>query len=301
MMYTFGPVLSRRFGKSLGIDVSPHKKQCNFDCLYCELKGASIVHHQDIVANVDDIYNEIVQVLSKNQDIDVLTITANGEPTLYPHLNKLVDKLNLIKQNHKLLILSNASTIHKQDIQNILKKIDIVKLSLDSVNQKSFKKLDRTDINVIDIIVGIKEFKKVFDKDLIIEVLFVKGINDSEDDINNLIEVLQDINPTRVDIGTIDRPPAYSVEAISTDRLYEIASKFCGLNVNIASRKTFSLQKKYYSKDEILNTLNLRPLSIDDINSLFDDKAKQNLQELINDDKIFVKSLINIDFFMIRS
>jgi wyosine [tRNA(Phe)-imidazoG37] synthetase (radical SAM superfamily) len=297
MRYIFGPIISRRFGKSLGIDLSVSKKQCNFDCLYCELKGAKVVDHQDEVDSVDDIFDEIKNALSLHSDIDVLTLTANGEPTLYPYLNILVEKINSIKKDFKLLILSNASTIMDKDIQNTLKDIDIVKLSLDSVDKKVFKKIDRSNISIDSIIDGIKEFSTMYDKELIIEVLFVDGINDKDEDIKALVNVLKEINPTRVDLSTIDRPPAYDVKAISSERLYKIADMFDNLNVTIATRKDSNIKKEYYSCDDILNTLDKRPLTRSDIELLFDEKSKQNLEELLKEEQIFIKKVINVEFF----
>jgi wyosine [tRNA(Phe)-imidazoG37] synthetase (radical SAM superfamily) len=275
------------------------KKQCNFDCLYCELKGAKVVNAQDEVSSVDSIYNEIKEYIdTKGVDFDVLTLTANGEPTLYPYIDELIDKINSIKKGFKLLILSNGANIYKKEIQNILKKIDIVKLSLDSVNQNSFKKIDRAkDIKVSDIVDGMVEFQKSFKNELIIEVLFVEGVNDSDEDIAMLNTTLQKINPTRVDIGTIDRPPAYDVKAISNDRLVEIAKMFDNLNINIALRKSDQTTKRYYSKEDILNTIELRPFSKGDVEALFCDKSKQNLKELIENDLIFTKKVVNVEFY----
>ena len=129
MKYIFGPISSRRFGMSLGIDLSPDEKSCNFDCIYCELEKAQ---KSDTIKNppkVEDIINDVKKGFEKFQ-FDVLTITANGEPTLYPYLDELVDKLKIFDK--KLLILSNSSTINNPQIQQILKKLDIVKLSLDN-------------------------------------------------------------------------------------------------------------------------------------------------------------------------
>ena len=144
----FGPIPSRRFGISLGIDLSPSKKQCNFDCLYCELEGAKTVDKMDEYPSVIDIIKEIKKNFEIHPKIDVLTLTCNGEPTLYPKLDELIDEINKIKGNTKTLILSNGSTIYKKDIFNALLKIDIVKLSLDCISEKCFKKLDRVNSSV---------------------------------------------------------------------------------------------------------------------------------------------------------
>ena len=86
----FGPIPSRRFGISLGIDLSPSKKQCNFDCLYCELEGAKTVDKMDTFPSVDEIIKAIKESFKNHPKIDVITITCNGEPTLYPKLSDLI-------------------------------------------------------------------------------------------------------------------------------------------------------------------------------------------------------------------
>ena len=115
---TFGPVNSRRFGISLGIDLSPTHKQCNFDCLYCELEKQKTVPIQTDSIGVDNYIVAVQEALLKYPEIEVITITANGEPTMYPHLDELVDKLESIKKNKKLLILTNSSLISNQKISH---------------------------------------------------------------------------------------------------------------------------------------------------------------------------------------
>ena len=178
MPIIFGPVNSRRFGKSLGIDLSPSKKQCNFDCLYCELEPAKTMGAYEDVVSVDEVMEALNSVLAQYQDIDVLTITANGEPTLYPHLSELMDRVNVIKGDIKTLILSNASNIYKRETQEALMKFDSVKLSLDCATPRCLKRLDRAnkEIDVEQIKEGMLSFKEKFSKPLIIEILMVKGM-----------------------------------------------------------------------------------------------------------------------------
>jgi wyosine [tRNA(Phe)-imidazoG37] synthetase (radical SAM superfamily) len=295
---TFGPVNSRRFGISLGIDLSPSHKQCNFDCLYCELAPATTINKQTISYNVKD-YIEAVQIaIKKNPEIEVITITANGEPTLYPYLDHLVDKLNKIKGNKKLLILSNSALITNSKIQRTLRKIDIVKLSLDCATNECFKKLDRVD-NSIDcqkMIDSIFDFKNSFKNELIIEVLFVDTINNKKDELDKLYDILYDLNPTRIDIGTIDRPPAYNVKAISYEELKDIADSMSGLNISIAHKNKINLNK-YLNNEEILNLLDKRPQTLDDINNLLDDKSKKLFDNLLKEEKIIIKNQAGVEFY----
>lgn len=295
----FGPVNSRRFGKSLGIDLSPALKQCNFDCVYCELKGAKPVKEMQEVVSVDEVITALKIALLKHPDIDVITITANGEPTLYPYLDELVSKINEIKGNYKLLILSNGASIVNENIQKTLEKIDIVKLSLDCASAKCFKKIDRPykDINIDDIISSMIKFSKHYKGSLVIEVLVVDGINDKDEEFEKLNLVLNDIKPSRVDISTIDRPPAYKVKQVSMERLEELAHKIKSLHVSIAYRKDYKGKKNSFSKDEILNLISKRPQSIDDINMSFDDKTKIRFKKLVEEKKLVEKEIAGIKFY----
>ncbi|RMA93063.1 radical SAM protein [Hydrogenothermus marinus] len=298
--YIFGPVFSRRFGSSLGIDLSPEKKSCNFDCLYCELEKSRTTDKIENEANPEEIIEEVKDFLLKNEYPDVITITANGEPTLYSKLEKLIDELNKIKGKSKLLILTNGSTIFNLKIQNILRKLDIVKVSLDAIDNKIFKKVDRPlNISVNQIIEGLKSFRKIYNGLLVIEILVVKNINDNQD-FKKFAQILKEINPDRIDLGTVDRPPAYKVYPVSNKKLLEIAKYFKDLNINVVYRKEENLQKFDYSKEEIINTLKRRPFTISDIENLFSEKSKKNFNELLSKNIVKSKTIGNVNFFYVE-
>ncbi len=285
MKYIFGPVGSRRFGMSLGIDLSPDKKRCNFDCIYCELEPAKPITIYDNPLKVQDILKEVKAAINK-YSFDILTITSNGEPTLYPYLNELIDELK--KLDKKLLILSNSSTIDNSKIQEALKKLDIVKLSLDAVTPEVFKKIDRPhkSMKIENIIRGMKEFRKIYDKELIIEILVVKGINDKEEEFKKLNDVLKEIKPDRVDISTIDRPPAYRVERVDINRLFELSKFIENQNIFIPTREKIDFKIENLTKEELLNTLKKRPFTESDIKNIFDEKTQRIFNDLIKENLI---------------
>jgi wyosine [tRNA(Phe)-imidazoG37] synthetase (radical SAM superfamily) len=285
----FGPVHSRRFGMSLGIDLSPTHKQCNFDCLYCELAPAATIVEQEQSIGVADVIKALTLALKEHDNIDVITITANGEPTLYPHLDELIDAINVIKGKIQTLILTNSATLIDKHLFNTLLKFDQVKLSLDAISSDVFKKIDRPhhNINILHVKNAVIEFSKQYRGKLYIEILFVHTLNDTDEEINLLNETLLHVHCERIDIGTIDRPPAYPVMGVSYSELHEIAHKFdASLPIHIASRQHAESCQSYYSKEEILNTLDKRPLTYEDVNLLFDDAAKENLNTLIREQKI---------------
>jgi wyosine [tRNA(Phe)-imidazoG37] synthetase (radical SAM superfamily) len=302
MKTIFGPVISRRFGSSLGIDLSPSHKQCNFDCLYCELAPALTIDKQERSVSVKEIVDELKLSLLEHKEIDVITITANGEPTLYPYLDELIDEIDKIKGDTKTLILTNSARLTDSAIYKTLLKLDQVKLSLDAITPEVFKKIDRPhkDIDIEDIALHVKNFSYEFTGRLFIEILFVSGINNTNSEIQKLNQLLLHIKTSRIDIGTIDRPPAYQVEALSYEDLMKISHKFdSSLPINISSRKKIDIKPSSYSKEEILNTLDKRPLSEDDIEILFDKETKQSLNTLLLEKKVQKTDRSGVIFYII--
>ncbi len=302
MRYVFGPVNSRRFGTSLGIDLSPDKKSCNFDCVYCELDRAKPVASIANPPKVEDIVDEVKKSLEKFSDIEVITITSNGEPTLYKDIDKLVEELNSIKKDKKLLILTNSSTICDKSIQKTLSKIDIVKLSLDCVTPKCFKRIDRPlkNIEIEKIVKCMEDFSKDFHHILVVEVLLVKGINDNIQEMTEVVRVLQNIKPHRVDMGTIDRPPAYDVKAVDESKIIELSKLFQDMPLSLI-RKNKPVKKEDFNEQEILSLVSHRPQSNFDIDYFFSDNSKKIVIKLLNEGKLIKKDIAGVIFYTINS
>jgi len=301
MKFIFGPVASRRFGTSLGIDLSPGKKQCNFDCLYCELAPAATVDSYSEAYKPDEIITELKQALLEHPNTDVITLTANGEPTLYPYLDELIEKIDAVKANKQTLILTNTATLSDPKTYHSLLHLDQVKLSLDAVTPEVFKKIDRPHegIDLDSLVHSVISFSQEYTGKLFIEVLFVKALNDTPEEIAAINRVLEQVKCERIDLGTIDRPPAYPIEGISYERLFEISHLFSAeLPIHIASRKDVNSKPSAYTEDEIINTLDKRPLTQDDVQLLFDAASIQRLDRLIKEKKISIKSISNLDFYI---
>lgn len=310
MNIVFGPLHSRRFGLSLGIDLSPSKKQCNFDCLYCELKGAKSVERFDDILDLDILLKATKTALKIHKNIDVLTITANGEPTLYPHLEAFIKEIKPhLPPKAKSLILSNGSLFGENRIQNALQYFDIVKFSLDSGLQKTYKKIDRIhkNLSLLSIKNGIKSYAKIRRNLLICEVLLVKNINDNEESMQPLADFLREIGVDRVDLGTIDRPPAYKIEAVSYEQISNISKYFYNLFVSIPQRKTQEQnatdstpnfnKKLNLNKNEILDLLKRRPLELNEAKNMLSLNSQDILQNLLNSQDIVIKSVGLVDFY----
>jgi wyosine [tRNA(Phe)-imidazoG37] synthetase (radical SAM superfamily) len=297
----FGPVNSRRFGTSLGIDLSPGLKQCNFDCLYCELAPAAPVKTQTEHRSVDEIIEELHRALEAHPGIDDITVTANGEPTLYPNLDELLKRIDAIKGDTKTLILTNSATLDNPETFATLLRFDQVKLSLDAVTPEVFKKIDRPaeGMEIDTIVEAIKSFSRQYRGDLYLEILFVHGLNDTDEEIAALNTVLHEIPCKRIDIGTIDRPPAYPVQGLSYGELHAVAARFDPeLPIHIASRTHAESCQGSYSDTEILNTLDKRPLTMEDMKLLFDNASQARLEALLKSGKIVTETTSGITFYL---
>lgn len=300
MKILFGPVSSRRFGRSLGIDLSPSKKQCNFDCVYCELDPKKTQEKQDEIISIDKIVSEVKAMLEKNVEFDFLTLTANGEPSLYPYLNELISSLRSIAKDKKLLILSNGTAVLDENKFNALLKLDVVKFSLDSAIDKTFYRIDRAlkNINLEKMIEKMADFRARFNGDLIMEILVVKDLNDNEKEFKALNQALKKIMPLRVDLSTIDRPPAYAVKKVSEEKLLEL-SKLIDSTPILLAKRHYEGEKLSFNEEELLKMLHLRSQSEIDIEVKFDEKSKTLLNRLIKEKKVKILDLAGVKFYKV--
>lgn len=298
MKILFGPINSRRFGRSLGIDLSPSKKQCNFDCVYCELETQKPQAKQDEIVSVEEIVLEVQNILEKNISFDFLTLTANGEPSLYPHLEELISSLRKIAKDKKLLILSNGTAVLDQDKFNALLKLDVVKFSLDSAISKTFYRIDRAlkNIDLEKMIEKMAEFKTQFKGDLVMEILVVKDLNDNEEEFIALNQALAKIAPLRVDLSTIDRPPAYAVKKVSEERLLELSKLITSTPVLLPKRH-YEGEKLNFNEEELLKMLHLRSQSEIDIENKLDKASQVLLDKLIKEEKVKILNLAGVKFY----
>lgn len=167
-----------------------------------------------------------------------------------------------------------------------------------------FKRIDRphVGIKIEEIVKKAIEFSHIYKGKLFIEILFVHGLNDTKEEIEKLNEVLLKMDVTRVDLGTIDRPPAYPVVGLSYKELHDASLLFdASLPIHIASRIHAEPNNRAYDDEEILNTLDKRPQTIEDINLLFDEESKKRFQKLLSESKIVTKKVGNLEFFILHA
>lgn len=305
MQIVFGPILSRRFGVSLGVDLSPTTKQCNFDCVYCELEAKKPTDMQTQVIPVADVLQAITDAMQKYPDIQVLTFTANGEPTLYPYLETLIVQTKELLRaypNIKTLILSNGSLLYAK--KEALNHFDIVKFSFDSAINLQFKRVDKPsktlDLEIIKQ--GITSFAKQYHGELVAEVLVVKDINDDIESHKDIAAFLRNVNAKRIDLSTIDRPSSHRVYPVSNEKLYELSALYDNLNICVVVRKNCSINiaQQELNDSEILALLKRRPLTHADCEILLTQASIKKLEYMCSIKQIQIKDIAGVSFYCIN-
>ncbi|MCF6177067.1 MAG: radical SAM protein [Victivallaceae bacterium] len=206
--YLFGPVASRRLGLSLGIDLVPYKT-CSFNCVYCE-SGATteLTAERYEYVPTAEVIRQLDELLCKNPQIDYLTFSGAGEPTLHSGLGEIVEFLKKNYPEYKICLLTNSTMFTQPDIFQEISSIDLIVPSLDATCRDEYLKINRpaTACDYDSFITGLIEFSNSFTGELWLEIFIVPGINDSDASIKRFAELGSQIKPDKVQFNTLDRP-----------------------------------------------------------------------------------------------
>lgn len=291
----FGPVLSKRLGNSLGIDVIPHKT-CSYNCIYCQL-GSEENTITDLTNyySVDEIIYELKEALLNNKNIDYITFTGSGEPTLYKDLKKLIYEIKQIT-DIPVCIITNGSLLYKQEMRSNLLLADLIIPSLDAGNEETFKLIDNPnkEIDFDKMVEGLIEFKKVFKGEYWLEIFLLKDINDNEDEIDDIIKIVKKIKPDRIQLITATRRVANEkAKALSDEELKKIKKYFnskCDIEIDIPNiSENHKGNTRILTEDDIVNFLIRQPDTAYIIAKSFNEnerKIKELLDLLIKKNKV---------------
>jgi len=291
MKYIFGPVFSRRLGLSLGVDLVPHKV-CSMDCLYCEVGPTTekTLERAEYVP-LSGVLGELKEYLSFNPQLDYITFSGYGEPTLFARLGELV---NFLKENYPypLALLTNASLLHRDDVLREVERIDLILPSLDAGSEEVFKRLNRPaqGLTLERVVEGIERAVREIPSEVWVETLFVKGVNDSKEEVERIGEIIHRLRPDRWQLNTVARPPAYGVRGLSYEELSQIARKVGYPNTEIISSgvcgKKFSTGEL---KEEIYQMVLRRPCPVEEIADALGatrEEVEEAVEELIREGKV---------------
>jgi wyosine [tRNA(Phe)-imidazoG37] synthetase (radical SAM superfamily) len=213
MATVYGPVPSRRLGRSLGIDPIPFKT-CNYSCVYCQLGRTKpfTVERRDFLAPEEILRDvEIKLEATRPEEIDHVTFCGQGEPLLCASLGSLIRGVRRLTDS-PVAVLTNGSLLSRQEVREEVCAADVVMPSVDAADQETFRRIDRpaAGIDVTEILRGLEALRRDFTGKLWIEVMLVKGINESESAVQGIGRALEAVRPDRIFLNLPLRPPAES-------------------------------------------------------------------------------------------
>lgn len=225
--YLFGPVPSRRLGRSLGIDVTP-LKTCSTNCIFCQCGCTTCLSStREEFVPFEAVCAEVEKWLSEDGAADFITFAGSGEPTLYSRLGELID---FIKSKTKipLMVLSNGTLLHQAKVRDELLRADVVKISLSAWDEDSFQRINRPASGVrFDMLrAGERAFRKAFAGQLWLEVFLMEGVNADPGQVEQIAVIAKEIRPDKIHLNTAVRPPA-EAEAQPVEK--EKLEAFCDL------------------------------------------------------------------------
>ena len=211
-MIAFGPVPSRRLGRSLGVNNIP-PKVCTYACVYCQLgrtiklqvERGAFYETGEILEAVQD---KVGRVGGIGEPIDYLTFVPDGEPTLDVNLSREIELLKSL--GIKMAVITNTSLIWREDVREALMKADWVSLKVDSTREEIWRRINRPHgtLQLTSILDGLLKFAKAYRGELATETMLVEGVNDGDDHVREVADFLARLKPARAYLAVPTRPPA---------------------------------------------------------------------------------------------
>ena len=270
MKMVYGPVPSRRLGRSLGVGPIPFKT-CNYSCVYCQLgRTTHMTNQRNDFFPPEELLNEIKRVIEVEsshslREIDFVTFVGEGEPTLCKSLGWLIRKTKEIA-DIPIAVDTNGSLLYREDVRTDLSQADVVLPSLDAGTAETFRKINRPHrgLDFKAVVEGMERFRQEYDGEIWMEVMLVKGLNDSEEELEAIKSRLEHIEPNRAYINVPIRPPAEPwAEPPDKESIALAHAILSGVNVvDITAEETgeFSIEGFTNPEDAILAIIRRHPM-----------------------------------------
>ncbi len=261
MGYLFGPVLSRRLGISMGVDLLKYKT-CNLDCVYCELgRTACLTSCRDRFVPPEKVLREISA--RRDESFDHLTFAGSGEPTLCKDLGAVLARAKELT-DAPVAVITNSTLLSSPQVRREVALADVVLPSLDASSEGIFHAINRPapDLKIKMIIQGLKDFRKEYCGEIWLEVMLVKGVNDHEAEL--IARAAESTNPDRIQLNTVVRPPAEPVSPLSEEEMKTMLEIFPG--AEIIPDWDWSIPERV--RDSLMGLLSRRSSTLEEISDI---------------------------------
>jgi len=270
MRHVYGPVPSRRLGRSLGIDLVPFKT-CTYDCIYCQL-GRTTHKTTELreYVPVDDVLGQLTSTLAAGPRPDYIGLAGSGEPTLHARMGDLIAGIKRLTAI-PVAVLTNGSMLWAPEVRAGLAEADVVMPSLDAGNPRTFERVNRPhpDIPFERMVDGLFAFAEDFRGEIRLEVFVLGGITDQVEELSQIAAIARKLRPARVQLNTVSRPPADAdalpVPAEALARLAALFSGACEIITEAPRAMPAGPVAGRNAEDEILALLARRPCTVEGI------------------------------------
>jgi wyosine [tRNA(Phe)-imidazoG37] synthetase (radical SAM superfamily) len=266
MTHLFGPVPSRRLGLSLGVDLAP-PKTCTFDCLYCEVGPTTALTGRRFAYRAAEIRAELADYLRDGRgNPDVITLAGSGEPTLNLGIGQIIQDIKSVT-DIPVAVLTNGSLLHLPEVRRELAAADLVLPSLDTVNEATFQRLNRpvAGLTLAGLLHGLQAFRREFAGAFWLEVMVLKGLNDSEAELEPLRRILADLAPDKVQLNTAVRPVVDdAAQPLDHDEMAAVAA-YLGPEVEVIAACRRRGEARPVADETFLDALARRPMTAPDL------------------------------------
>jgi wyosine [tRNA(Phe)-imidazoG37] synthetase (radical SAM superfamily) len=290
--HLYGPVPSRRLGRSLGIDLVPHKI-CTYDCIYCQIgKTTKWTLARREYVPVKEVLKEVKVFLSEGVPFDHFSLSGSGEPTLHSRIRPIIEGIKELSPV-PVAVITNGSLLWMKTVRDDLLQADVVLPSLDGVSSQTFEKINRPHekLDIEKVIDGMVEFRKVYRGQIWLEILFCKGVNDAQSELLKMKAAVERIQPDLIHLNTVVRPPSETWVAPLSQREMEEIQSFFGTKAIIISE--FDRHPSSASPGDvaegIVRILRRRPLSLSDLSKgmgISQEDLEKYLDPLVKDGKL---------------
>ncbi len=278
----FGPVPSRRLGRSLGINNIP-PKVCTYSCIYCQVgKTYNLSKERKEFYKIEEIKNQVSRKINElkkqKEEIDFLSFVPDGEPTLDINLGKEIEILK--DYGIPIAVITNGSLINQADVRRDLSKADWVSLKIDAVSEKVWKKVNRPhpDLSLKDILEGIVKFSNEYKRRLYTETMLINRINTDKKVIEEIADFIRTLKIKKAYISIPTRPPASKSAGVPSEATINMAyNLFTERNLNAELLSDYSPIEFPATKnvrEEILNITSVHPMREKDVKNILDKAGK---------------------------
>jgi len=290
--HVYGPVPSKRLGRSLGVDLVPYKT-CTYDCIYCQLgRTTHKTSERSTYMDMDDILAELEIKLKMGSEPDYISMAGSGEPTLNRDIGNLIESIKRMT-NIPVAVLTNGSLLWQPEVRDALMAADVVLPSLDAGDAAMFEYVNHPEARVTfeKMVSGLVDFIREFSGEVWLEVFLLAGVTAIPAEIEKIVSIVRQLCPRRVQLNTVSRPPAQEfADPVCMAQMESISRLFPG-KVEIISDLVFTpvpvLEGSRSILPEILSLLARRPCTIEGVASglgLTPPEALKHLESLRQQD-----------------